>query len=163
MEAPPTAGTSPDSPEIAAELDALFRCCHRRRPETLRTAMAIAFFCPTNTTSRLPRVTPKGGKRRRFLVSQHNSGAAEDSLRSAPRSHSIAIFAFFFRYFSRLHQTFCQLEKFYLDDRVFGRFGKLPTGYFRWWRCCGRSAPLGWTAVHPSRDFRAIRFPFISH
>ena len=31
---------------------------HRRRPEVLRTAMAIAFFCPTNTTSRLPRVTP---------------------------------------------------------------------------------------------------------
>ena len=30
----------------------------RRRPETLRTAMATAFFCPTNTTSRLPRVTP---------------------------------------------------------------------------------------------------------
>src|SRR6516225_10571341 len=24
---------------------------HRRRPETLRTAMAMAFFCPTNTTS----------------------------------------------------------------------------------------------------------------
>jgi hypothetical protein len=31
---------------------------HRRRPETLRTAMAMAFFCPTRTTSRLPRVTP---------------------------------------------------------------------------------------------------------
>jgi hypothetical protein len=30
----------------------------RRRPETLRTAMAMAFFCPTRTTSRLPRVTP---------------------------------------------------------------------------------------------------------
>ncbi len=30
----------------------------RRRPETLRTAMATAFFCPTRTTSRLPRVTP---------------------------------------------------------------------------------------------------------
>jgi hypothetical protein len=29
---------------------------HRRRPETLRTAMAMAFFCPTNTTSRLPQV-----------------------------------------------------------------------------------------------------------
>jgi hypothetical protein len=29
---------------------------HDRRPETLRTAMATAFFCPTNTTSRLPRV-----------------------------------------------------------------------------------------------------------
>jgi hypothetical protein len=31
---------------------------HRRRPKTLRTAMATAFFCPTRTTSRLPRVTP---------------------------------------------------------------------------------------------------------
>ena len=31
---------------------------HRRRPETLRTAMATAFFCPTNTTSRFPLVTP---------------------------------------------------------------------------------------------------------
>ena len=31
---------------------------HRRRPETLRTAMATAFFCPTRITSRLPRVTP---------------------------------------------------------------------------------------------------------
>ena len=31
---------------------------HRRRPETLRTAIATAFFWPTNTTSRFPRVTP---------------------------------------------------------------------------------------------------------
>jgi hypothetical protein len=31
---------------------------HRRRPETLRTAMAMAFFCPTNTTSPFPLVTP---------------------------------------------------------------------------------------------------------
>ena len=31
---------------------------HRRRPETLRTAMATAFFCPTSTTSRFPLVTP---------------------------------------------------------------------------------------------------------
>jgi hypothetical protein len=31
---------------------------HRRLPETLRTAMATAFFCPISTTSRLPRVTP---------------------------------------------------------------------------------------------------------
>src|SRR5262249_14043203 len=31
---------------------------HRRRPETFRTAMATAFFCPTNTTSFLARVTP---------------------------------------------------------------------------------------------------------
>ena len=30
----------------------------RRRPETLRTAMAMAFFWPRRTTSRLPRVTP---------------------------------------------------------------------------------------------------------
>ena len=30
----------------------------RRRHKTLRTAMATAFFCPTSTTSRLPRVTP---------------------------------------------------------------------------------------------------------
>jgi hypothetical protein len=30
----------------------------RRRPETPRTAMATAFFWPTRTTSRLPRVTP---------------------------------------------------------------------------------------------------------
>src|SRR5215471_17207763 len=29
---------------------------HLRRPETFRTAMATAFFCPTNTTSRLPRI-----------------------------------------------------------------------------------------------------------
>ena len=31
---------------------------HLRRPETLRTAMATAFFCPTNTTSLLPLVRP---------------------------------------------------------------------------------------------------------
>jgi hypothetical protein len=30
----------------------------RRRPETLRTAIAMAFFWPTRTTSLLPRVTP---------------------------------------------------------------------------------------------------------
>ena len=30
----------------------------RLRPETLRTAIATAFFCPTRMTSRLPRVTP---------------------------------------------------------------------------------------------------------
>jgi len=30
----------------------------RRRPETFFTVMATAFFCPTRTTSRLPRVTP---------------------------------------------------------------------------------------------------------
>jgi hypothetical protein len=31
---------------------------HRRRPEMFFTAMATALFCPTSTTSRLPRVTP---------------------------------------------------------------------------------------------------------
>jgi len=31
---------------------------HRFRPDTLRTAIATAFFCPTRTTSFLPRVTP---------------------------------------------------------------------------------------------------------
>jgi hypothetical protein len=31
---------------------------HRLRPDTLRTAIATAFFCPTRTTSFLPRVTP---------------------------------------------------------------------------------------------------------
>jgi hypothetical protein len=31
---------------------------HRRRLEMLRTAMAMAFFWPTSTTSRFPRVTP---------------------------------------------------------------------------------------------------------
>ncbi len=31
---------------------------HLFRPETLRTAMATAFFCPAITTSRLPRVRP---------------------------------------------------------------------------------------------------------
>src|SRR4051812_19865737 len=30
----------------------------RRRPDTLRTAITTAFFWPTSTTSRLPRVTP---------------------------------------------------------------------------------------------------------
>ena len=30
----------------------------RRRPDTLWTAIATAFFWPTSTTSRLPRVTP---------------------------------------------------------------------------------------------------------
>src|SRR5712691_5765208 len=39
---------------------------HRRRPETLRTAIATAFFWPTSTTSFLPRVTPVN---RRFRCS----------------------------------------------------------------------------------------------
>ena len=30
----------------------------RRRPETVRTAMATAFGCPTSTTRRRPRVRP---------------------------------------------------------------------------------------------------------
>ena len=44
-------------------VDQLFpsRSCsfdHRRRPDTFRTAIATALFCPTITTSFLPRVTP---------------------------------------------------------------------------------------------------------
>jgi hypothetical protein len=35
-----------------------FNFDHRRRPDTLRTAIATAFFWPTSTTSCLPRVTP---------------------------------------------------------------------------------------------------------
>ena len=35
-----------------------FNFDQRRRPDTFFTAMATAFFCPTRTTSRLPRVTP---------------------------------------------------------------------------------------------------------
>jgi hypothetical protein len=31
---------------------------HRRRPDTLRTAIATAFFWPTSTTNSFPRVTP---------------------------------------------------------------------------------------------------------
>jgi hypothetical protein len=31
---------------------------HRRRPETFLTAITTAFFCPSRTTSRLPRGTP---------------------------------------------------------------------------------------------------------
>jgi hypothetical protein len=31
---------------------------HRRRPETFLTAIATAFFCPSRTTTRLPRGTP---------------------------------------------------------------------------------------------------------
>jgi len=52
----------PVSP-IGAETDASERnhslsFDQRRRPETLRTAMATAFFWPTSTTRRFPRVTP---------------------------------------------------------------------------------------------------------
>jgi hypothetical protein len=49
---------------VLRSLPAVADCSHsrsfdqRRRPETLRTAMATAFFWPTRTTSRLPRVTP---------------------------------------------------------------------------------------------------------
>jgi len=44
---------------LAAHPDVAFvQVDHRRRPDTLRTAMATAFFCPTSTTSFLPRVTP---------------------------------------------------------------------------------------------------------
>ena len=35
-----------------------FNFDHRRLPDTLRTAMATAFFWPTSTTSFLPLVTP---------------------------------------------------------------------------------------------------------
>ena len=35
---------------------------HRRRPETLRTAMAMAFFCPTNTTFRFGRQCNHGAQ-----------------------------------------------------------------------------------------------------
>jgi hypothetical protein len=34
---------------------------HRRRPETFFTAIATAFFCPTSTTSFLPRVAAVRG------------------------------------------------------------------------------------------------------
>ena len=44
--------------EICSELIHSFSFDHRRRPETLRTAMATAFFCPTRITKRFPRVTP---------------------------------------------------------------------------------------------------------
>jgi hypothetical protein len=37
----------------------------------LRTAMAI--FCPTNTTSRLPRVTPVGTEHARTILKPRNS------------------------------------------------------------------------------------------
>ena len=43
---------------IAVAANHSFSFDHRRRPETLRTAMATAFFWPTRTTRRLPRVTP---------------------------------------------------------------------------------------------------------
>jgi hypothetical protein len=67
---PPT-GTQPTM-LIGRESDG--RCSHscnfdqRRRPETLRTAMATAFLCPTKTTSRLPRVTPVYSKLRCNMV-----------------------------------------------------------------------------------------------
>ena len=49
-----------DEDRLGAPLSAShsFNFDHRRRPEALRTAMATAFFWPTSTTSRLPRVTP---------------------------------------------------------------------------------------------------------
>ena len=43
---------------IAVAANHSFSFDHRRRPEMLRTAIATAFFWPTSTTSRLPRVTP---------------------------------------------------------------------------------------------------------
>jgi len=43
---------------IAVAANHSFSFDHRRRPETLRTAMATDFFWPTKTTRRFPRVTP---------------------------------------------------------------------------------------------------------
>jgi transposase-like protein len=45
-----------DRAAIEAAPSHSFNFDQRRRPEALRTAMATAFFCPTNTTKRLPRV-----------------------------------------------------------------------------------------------------------
>jgi len=45
-------GPSPTVPSHSLSFD------KRRRPETSRTAIATAFFWPTNTTSFLPRVMP---------------------------------------------------------------------------------------------------------
>jgi hypothetical protein len=47
---------------------------HRRRPEALRTAMATAFFCPTNTTSRLPLVIDPGPWQRAICQSRQPLG-----------------------------------------------------------------------------------------
>jgi hypothetical protein len=61
-------GSEKDRPERS-------RSCsfdQRRRPETLRTAMAMAFFCPTRTTSRLPRVQWDG-----VFVQDHADAASK--------------------------------------------------------------------------------------
>jgi hypothetical protein len=42
---------------IAGTANHSFSFDHRRRPDTLRTAMATAFFWPTSTTRRFPRVS----------------------------------------------------------------------------------------------------------
>ena len=42
----------------AAAVSQSFSFDQRRRPEMFFTAIATAFFCPTNTTNRLPRVMP---------------------------------------------------------------------------------------------------------
>jgi hypothetical protein len=59
-------GTAPDRAEDPAvmakaagvDVSHSFNFDHRRRPDALRTAIAIAFDCPTRTTSCFPRVTP---------------------------------------------------------------------------------------------------------
>src|SRR6266568_8091353 len=57
-------GERPTHHGLFCELSPLGEASHscsfdqRRRPETLRTAMATAFFWPTSTTSFFPRVTP---------------------------------------------------------------------------------------------------------
>ena len=62
---------------------------HRRRPETLRTAMAIAFFCPTKTTSSLPRAPaqPTAGD---HLLESQDLPAAGISINLPSRSLSLA-------------------------------------------------------------------------
>jgi hypothetical protein len=43
---------------LSPSLSHSFNFDQRRLPDTFLTAIATAFFCPTSTTSRLPRVTP---------------------------------------------------------------------------------------------------------
>ncbi len=54
----PAPARKPDSAPSVGRASHSSSFDQRRRPEKLRTAMATAFFCPTSTTSRLPRVTP---------------------------------------------------------------------------------------------------------
>src|SRR5260370_39403105 len=55
---PPSIPTTFATRPTAVAANHSFSLDHRRRPETLRTAMATAFFWPTRTTRRFPRVTP---------------------------------------------------------------------------------------------------------